>query len=108
MSELDAGGAYAFRVRALDGDWSYEVSAQLAAPATPAEPRAEPAPRAEPEPERSSGTDECPVCLDRARDTAFIPCGHQTCAECAGRISSARSYRCPVCRGPSSGTLRVF
>uniref|UniRef100_A0A6S8SE86 RING-type domain-containing protein n=2 Tax=Pelagomonas calceolata TaxID=35677 RepID=A0A6S8SE86_9STRA len=65
-------------------------------------------PQAEPAPERSSGTDECPVCLDRARDTAFIPCGHQTCAECAGRISSARSYRCPVCRQPSSGTLRVF
>ena len=102
VSELDAGGAYAFRVRALEGDWSYEVSAQLAAPATPAEPRAEPAP------ERSSGTEECPVSLDRGRDTAFIPCGHQTCAECAGRISSARPYRCPVCRGPSSGTLRVF
>ena len=65
-------------------------------------------PQAEPAPERSSGTEECPVCLDRGRDTAFIPCGHQTCAECAGRISSARSYRCPVCRGPSSGTLRVF
>ena len=114
MSELDAGGAYAFRVRPDGGDWSYEVSARLAAPAPTPEPRAEPAPRcepaprAEPAPERSSGTDECPVCLDRGRDTAFIPCGHQTCAECAGRISSARSYRCPVCRAPSSGTLRVF
>ena len=33
VSELDAGGAYAFRVRAFGGDWSYEVSARLAAPA---------------------------------------------------------------------------
>merc|ERR1711903_397682 len=27
---------------------------------------------------RVSGLDECPVCLDAARNTAFIPCGHQT------------------------------
>ena len=26
MSGLDAGGAYAFRVRPFGGDWSYEVS----------------------------------------------------------------------------------
>ena len=25
----------------------------------------------------------CPVCLERARDTAFMPCGHRVCAECA-------------------------
>ena len=49
MSELDAGGAYAFRVRALGGDgrvlgdWSYEVSARLAAPAPSARPAAAPA-----------------------------------------------------------------
>ena len=112
MSELDAGGAYAVRVRALGGDWSYEVSARLAAPAPTPEPRAEPAP------ERSSGTDDCPVCLDRARNTAFIPCGHRTCAECAERISTTAwrgsgprgdsESRCPVCRQPFSGTLRVF
>ena len=117
VSELDAGGAYAFRVRPFGGDWSFEVSAQLAAAATP-EPRAEPAAQAEPAPERSSGTDVCPVCLDRARDTAFVPCGHRVCAECAERISTTAwrgsgprgdsESRCPVCRQPFSGTLRVF
>ena len=151
VSGLDAGGAYSFRVKAMGGEWSQGVSAQLSA-ATPAPPywassrsadpvhatlrnsaaqperdsqpepgidaalggafntsgRSNLPPRAEPAPERSSGTDDCPVCLDRARNTAFIPCGHQTCAECARRITSQSSYRCPVCRGPSSGTLRVF
>ncbi len=75
-------------------------------------------PQAEPAPARSSGTDDCPVCLDRARNTAFIPCGHRTCAECAERISTTAwrgsgprgdsESRCPVCRQPFSGTLRVF
>ena len=118
VGELDAGGAYAFRVRPFGGDWSYEVSARLAAPAPTPEPRAEPAPQAEPAPERSSGTDDCPVCLDRARNTAFIPCGHRTCAECAERISTTAwrgsgprgdsESRCPVCRQPFTGTLRLY
>ena len=124
VGELDAGGAYAFRVRPFGGDWSYEVSARLAAPAPTPEPRAEPAPRcepaprAEPAPERSSETDECPVCLERARDTAFMPCGHRVCAECA-RILSETNWRgsgprgdsesrCPECRQPFTGTLRLY
>ena len=126
VSELDAGGAYAFRVRPDGGDWSYEVSARLAAPAPTPEPRAEPAPRcepaprAEPAPERSSETDECPVCLDetRARDTAFVPCGHRVCAECARTLSETSwrgsgprgdsESRCPECRQPFTGTLRLY
>ena len=48
---------------------------------------------------------ECPICLDRERDTAFIPCGHRACAACAGQVSLSR---CPVCREPFSGTLRVY
>ena len=161
VSGLDAGGAYSFRVKAMGGEWSQGVSAQLSA-ATPAPPywassrsadpvhatlrnsaaqperdsqpepgidaalggafntsgRSNLPPRAEPAPERSSGTDDCPVCLDRARNTAFIPCGHRTCAECAERISTTAwrgsgprgdsESRCPVCRQPFSGTLRVF
>ena len=37
VSGLDAGAAYAFRVRAVGGEWSHEVSAQLSAPAPPAD-----------------------------------------------------------------------
>ena len=83
VSELDAGGAYAFRVRPFGGNWSSEVSARLAAPAPTPEvraepaPRCEPAPQAEPAPEPSSEAEECPVCLTQAPDTAFIPCGHR-------------------------------
>ena len=161
VSGLDAGGAYSFRVKAMGGEWSQGVSAQLSA-ATPAPPywassrsadpvhatlrnsaaqperdsqpepgidaalggafntsgRSNLPPRAEPAPERSSGTDECPVCLERARDTAFMPCGHRVCAECA-RILSETNWRgsgprgdsesrCPVCRQPFTGTLRLF
>ena len=76
-------------------------------------------PRAEPAPERSSETDDsCPVCLERARDTAFMPCGHRVCAECA-RILSQTAWRgsgprgdsesrCPECRQPFTGTLRLY
>ena len=161
VSGLDAGGAYSFRVKAMGGEWSQGVSAQLSA-ATPAPPywassrsadpvhatlrnsaaqperdsqpepgidaalggafntsgRSNLPPRAEPAPERSSGTDECPVCLERARDTAFMPCGHRVCAECA-RILSQTAWRgsgprgdsesrCPECRQPFTGTLRLF
>ena len=149
VSGLDAGGAYSFRVKAMGGEWSQGVSAQLSAPApahgatlrnSAAQPerdsqpepgidaalggafntsgRSNLPPRAEPAPERSSGTGECPVCLDRARNTAFIPCGHRTCAECAERISTTAwrgsgprgdsESRCPVCRQPFTGTLRLF
>ena len=37
VSGLDAGAAYAFRVRAVGGEWSHEVSAQLSAPTPPAD-----------------------------------------------------------------------
>ena len=54
MTDLDAGGAYAFRVRAFGGDWSYEVSARLAAPAPGARPAAGAAP-ARPEDRKRGG-----------------------------------------------------
>merc|ERR1719152_1001134 len=46
VSGLDAGGAYSFRVKAMGGEWSQGVSAQLSAPAPTREYRAEPAPNA--------------------------------------------------------------
>ena len=67
---------------------------EAAEPPLPAPPPADP-----------GAANECPICLDRERDTAFIPCGHRACATCAGQMSSSR---CPVCREPFSGTLRVY
>ena len=58
-----------------------------------------------PPPADPGAANECPICLDRERDTAFIPCGHRACAACAGQMSLSR---CPVCREPFHGTLRVY
>ncbi|KAI9846631.1 MAG: hypothetical protein M1838_001230 [Thelocarpon superellum] len=55
---------------------------------------------------------ECPVCYDAVENPAiFIPCGHDTCAECFAKISDQSNMqglaqgsetsevRCPQCRG---------
>ena len=50
--------------------------------------------------------DECPICFETVslerKWTAFIPCGHRTCAECARQISSlprtTNCKKCPNCR----------
>ena len=57
--------------------------------------------------------EECPICyepisVDR-KWTAFIPCGHRTCSECADKISalprSTNKRKCPNCRGNIIGFL---
>lgn len=57
--------------------------------------------------------DECPICfepisIDR-KWTAFIPCGHRTCSECADKISalprSTNKRKCPNCRENIIGFL---
>ena len=50
--------------------------------------------------------DECSICFETVslerKWTAFIPCGHRTCAECAQQISSlprtTNCKKCPNCR----------
>ena len=50
--------------------------------------------------------DECPICFESVslerKWTAFIPCGHRTCTECAQQISSlprtTNCKKCPNCR----------
>lgn len=55
------------------------------------------------------GSFECAVCYDVATNPSiFIPCGHDTCAECCTRITDAAdngdgngvAAKCPNCRGP--------
>ncbi|KAI9825631.1 MAG: hypothetical protein M1832_000975 [Thelocarpon impressellum] len=58
---------------------------------------------------------ECPVCYDAVENPAiFIPCGHDTCAECFAKISDQSNMqglaegseraetKCPQCRGKVS------
>ena len=57
--------------------------------------------------------EECPICfepisIDR-KWTAFIPCGHRTCSECADKIAalprSTNKRKCPNCRENIIGFL---
>jgi hypothetical protein len=45
----------------------------------------------------------CIICLDKPKEYAFVPCGHL--AVCGGCMPSLD--KCPVCRGPREGMLRV-
>ena len=48
---------------------------------------------------------ECPCCLERARDTAFVPCGHVLCGACAAAYGE---QRCPVCRAAVGTKLKIY
>jgi hypothetical protein len=50
-------------------------------------------------------TSMCPVCLEKAVDTAIIPCGHTFCSACIGRDMR---YACPVCRSHISKKQKIF
>lgn len=45
----------------------------------------------------------CKVCLDRAVDVVFVPCGHLVCTECAPNLQV-----CPICRVPIGSCVRTF
>ena len=50
--------------------------------------------------------DECPICFEETsierKWTAFLPCGHRTCSDCADKISAlprnTNRRKCPNCR----------
>ncbi|GFY91304.1 copine (calcium-dependent phospholipid-binding protein) family [Actinidia rufa] len=44
----------------------------------------------------------CPICLTNSKDMAF-GCGHLTCKDCGGTISS-----CPLCRKPITTRIRLY
>lgn len=51
---------------------------------------------------------ECSVCMAEENVAAFAPCGHQcVCMACAQRVME-QNRRCPVCREPCTGFLRIF
>ncbi|KAK3237668.1 hypothetical protein CYMTET_52277 [Cymbomonas tetramitiformis] len=51
----------------------------------------------------------CCVCLDAAREYAFMPCGHRcVCELCAESTMRSTGALCPVCRRPVQGSLRIY
>jgi hypothetical protein len=54
---------------------------------------------------------ECTVCLVRPARIAAVPCGHRWLCmseECRAKVARHPVSRCPLCREPMTGTLRVF
>ena len=50
----------------------------------------------------------CVICLDAPRTHALVPCGHKClCGACVAGYQSAGA-KCPLCRAPCTGTMRVF
>lgn len=49
----------------------------------------------------------CNVCVTRRRDTAFVPCGHMVCGECAVMVRQDFG-RCHACQTPIAGVVRVY
>ena len=53
---------------------------------------------------RSKVDSDCPICFESTsierKWTAFLPCGHRTCSECADKISDLprKGRKCPNCR----------
>ncbi len=51
----------------------------------------------------------CCICLAEKADTACVPCGHLcACGACLKTLSSAEDSRCPMCRTPVTGVLRIY
>jgi len=47
----------------------------------------------------------CCVCLERPKNAAYVPCGHQSCRRCAEHF---RGGACPVCRAGVTGILALY
>ena len=66
------------------------------------EPKNEP--KDKPKDEPIVETQECVICMDSQKNTAFVPCGHiATCDNCSMTVKS-----CPICRADAVSTLRVY
>nr|XP_017519237.2 baculoviral IAP repeat-containing protein 7 isoform X1 [Manis javanica] len=75
----------------------------IKAPKVPPGPRAPRAQDAEEQLQRLREERTCKVCLDRAVQVVFVPCGHMVCTECAPALEL-----CPVCRAPIHSCVRTF
>jgi hypothetical protein len=51
---------------------------------------------------------ECVVCFESIRTTAFVPCGHRCVCRCCATKTMSGDKLCPLCRKKSNSTLDVF
>jgi len=50
----------------------------------------------------------CAVCLDAAKNTALVPCGHVLCGTCASAVLAMAQHKCPICRRAILQTIKLF
>ena len=46
----------------------------------------------------------CAICFERTKNTAFVPCGHQMCGDCAAMILD----ECPFCKTAIEKKMRTY
>ena len=52
-------------------------------------------------------SNKCSVCYTREKRVVFQPCGHVFCANCADRLTTARS-RCFTCRQNVENSFTIY
>ena len=54
--------------------------------------------------------EECVICYQNRKDTAFYPCGHTClCFDCAQRFNREATHRvCPICRNRIKDTIKIY
>ncbi|KAL8139784.1 hypothetical protein V2J09_005805 [Rumex salicifolius] len=51
----------------------------------------------------------CVLCLQRRRQSAFVPCGHMiTCYRCSLLVERDLNPKCPICRQPVHSSVRIY
>lgn len=53
---------------------------------------------------------QCKICLEKAIDVCFVPCGHMVCSRCsvAGIVLVANTRTCPFCKTIIGRVTRLF
>ena len=46
---------------------------------------------------------ECPVCMEKPKNTTLVPCGHRVCDSCATQVRD-----CPFCKQAFTQTVRNY
>ena len=66
-----------------------------------------------PPPRDYSEQSECKICFAAHKNTVLIPCGHQTCSDCAQRLRWPYSWKtvpvpCPFCRMSIKSSVQTY
>jgi len=52
---------------------------------------------------------KCIVCLEKDKNSVFVPCGHLACCnDCASAVFKSRYTECVYCRTKISGVCKIF